>query len=744
MTVCAEHIQVNWTTESFLICSPIFGELAKLVKNPPVPSTCSSVLSASLPQCLRSDNIDHSTDEPANELEAILSLNPEQLDDIADAFSQALPGLLKEAINTLKPSPAESHPGKFSLSETFSKFQYSNLSTFFGGLVKVLGTPNVVPNLEENMRREHVSCADSTEEFKTSNYGITTTSKVEWEFVVSPVPHGTYPCETTPPQNPREAKPLEHFLEVMNAVNEKLTKAEHDPLLRVEVIALRLYTGPMFAKYNPLLREVISNPQYKGNRYVNTIIAINSGILKLSKIQPAVKVFRGLHGRVLPEQFWQPNEYNIMGGVEMGFMSATTRKEVAMDYAKTPDERTPAFLFEMQMGMIDRGADISLFSQYPEENEVVFAPLTGMEVLGMRPKEGHVQVMEMRLSCNLTSQTIEQILGKRKDAVLHLCEDELQEVKHQVQKGTSTRRIDMQPLEDVKMAIENQKANMFNQSRFFLENVERVLNARDDVMCQLTAPTAFQAVAKGDSKELKRMVPAYMEKFKDADGNTLLTCAIARLGPACDEMVNTILALPSFVMTVNGLDKDGKPPYLLAAELGLNAVARKIIKGCGEHQVIDVQRHAVPAAAARILAEVVVECRAQILSVNGIELRLNERHSDAHSAGPLNLSELLAADRSNVGAWTVGLLLSTDQWYLPSQLIILDKKSGSISADSIRDLAGAAECPNQILQPWQNKQVHAAFICGLLITGSSPCTSLDLSGGIFPIGPFIKQFEIAC
>ena len=37
---------------------------------------------------------------------------------------------------------------------------------------------------------------------------------------------------------------------------------------------------------------------------------------------------------------------------------------------------------QAQMGMVDRGADLSWLSQYPGEKEVLFAPLTGMEVIG--------------------------------------------------------------------------------------------------------------------------------------------------------------------------------------------------------------------------------------------------------------------------------------------------------------------------------------------------------------------------
>ena len=47
-----------------------------------------------------------------------------------------------------------------------------------------------------------------------------------------------------------------------------------------------------------------------------------------------------------------------------------------MHYASEPGK--PALLFEIQMGMIDRGAELGWISQYPHEAECLFAPLTGM------------------------------------------------------------------------------------------------------------------------------------------------------------------------------------------------------------------------------------------------------------------------------------------------------------------------------------------------------------------------------
>ena len=62
-------------------------------------------------------------------------------------------------------------------------------------------------------------------------------------------------------------------------------------------------------------------------------------------------------------------------------MSTTKDKKVAMQYAASGGR---GVVFEIQQGMIDRGADIGGLSQYPHEAEILFAPLTGLEVQSTR------------------------------------------------------------------------------------------------------------------------------------------------------------------------------------------------------------------------------------------------------------------------------------------------------------------------------------------------------------------------
>jgi hypothetical protein len=66
-------------------------------------------------------------------------------------------------------------------------------------------------------------------------------------------------------------------------------------------------------------------------------------------------------------------------------------------------------IFEMQMGMVDRGADLTWLSQYPHEREVLLPPLTGIEAL-TSDVEGSMLVIHSRLSLNLSAQTLEQVL----------------------------------------------------------------------------------------------------------------------------------------------------------------------------------------------------------------------------------------------------------------------------------------------------------------------------------------------
>ena len=217
---------------------------------------------------------------------------------------------------------------------------------------------------------------------------------------------------------PRVPTPLSVLEEALAEKNAQLEKISEPALALAEIIGARLYTGPMFFKYNNVLRGLESDVPFLrsqfeklclGNTYATTLHVINSAVVKLGKLTFAGKVYRGVSGRALPEQFWKQNQYGVRGGIESAFMSTTLDPKVATQYTSA---RRTGFVFEMQQGMVDRGADLSWLSQYPHEQEILFGPLTALEVQGMRV-DGSTLVVGVNVEVNLAAQTLEQVVGKR-------------------------------------------------------------------------------------------------------------------------------------------------------------------------------------------------------------------------------------------------------------------------------------------------------------------------------------------
>jgi len=208
----------------------------------------------------------------------------------------------------------------------------------------------------------------------------------------------------------RTPQALSDFRQPRREINRRLCAVGTDPITDLELVCSRLYTGPMFEKYSAVLRGVPRLVPFltrrfetlcKGNRYGTTIHSINAALIKLSRISRAEKVYRGVGGMALPDRFLAPDEHGVRGGVEFGFLSATTDRAVAMQYAASS---ASGIVYEIQQAMGDRGADLSWLSMYPYEAEVCFPPVLGLEVMtnadGLPAKrvEGSVVVIELRPS----------------------------------------------------------------------------------------------------------------------------------------------------------------------------------------------------------------------------------------------------------------------------------------------------------------------------------------------------------
>lgn len=135
-----------------------------------------------------------------------------------------------------------------------------SLDVFFGGLESLLGPPQVVkdpedpnhaPTIRKSMENEHTACKDSKITFTSSN-GVTTDSAIEWEFAYRPEKgFGEYPERERLEKEEyrRKPKPLAEFLEegglLETEANARLRAEGHSEVILEELLAGRLYTGPM-------------------------------------------------------------------------------------------------------------------------------------------------------------------------------------------------------------------------------------------------------------------------------------------------------------------------------------------------------------------------------------------------------------------------------------------------------------------------------------------------------------------
>ena len=319
------------------------------------------------------------------------------------ACVEGMEAMLKNEIRTVRDANSKYAEDPKTYSASFGLEEH-----FYQGLDEFNGRPDG-DNIEAQMRKEF----QKTEPFTTRNYGgIVTSLQQEWEFVEAPRTGKTYPGEKGLPRGDgsfhpgRERHPLKMYMD------KNITKRAG--LLRAEVIALRLYTGPPYMQLNLGLRSGGRKAaEKKIANFPATCSALNSAIKKLARVTPlplSRRLYRGLSGMALPEDVLTARRF-----VEFAFSSATPVKEVAQLYAGS--DRSS--IFEIEVGEIDRGADISEFSQYPQEQEHVIPPLSHFEIVRVR-REGNVNCYQLKLNVNLRALTLAELRSARKNVVWRL------------------------------------------------------------------------------------------------------------------------------------------------------------------------------------------------------------------------------------------------------------------------------------------------------------------------------------
>ena len=188
-------------------------------------------------------------------------------------------------------------------------------------------------------------------------------------------------------------------------------------LTKEEVIAVRLYTGPGYAPINGWLREVANLPAEpkdgitrwgawseershmdadKARRHAAmdrqssfgaTVGHLVTAVRKIAAANTTAEnertLYRGLEGS-LPGRFWLPDDLGIVCVTDTAFMSTSLDESTSIHYLSMPHAgkvRGIGLLWELHAGQEDDtafhcGADVSILSQFGNEQEVLFPPLT--------------------------------------------------------------------------------------------------------------------------------------------------------------------------------------------------------------------------------------------------------------------------------------------------------------------------------------------------------------------------------
>jgi hypothetical protein len=404
------------------------------------------------------------------------------------------------------------------------------------------------------MMREHCLAQDSNDFFVSKNYGIRTCPEIEWNWVIDPhhgldriahiqddgKPVTEWPKEKIKRegQTSRKQVPLTEFHDAMTQRNHELHEIGELPLIEEELIGLRLYTGPMGYPYNTALRNALrkehedlhlasaarrsvrASMEPESARYVTTIHVVNGAVVKLSKITVSSNlVYRGITQATLPESFTAPNTFGKCGGCEPGFLACTTDKMTAHQYAGEE-----GLLFQIHLTTVDRGADISFISQFPFEKEVLFSPLTLLEVQDFSTY-GAYKVLEMSARVSDVGTTIETQIARMQKAHLALIDLIIEDMYFC---GAPSNA--MHAFELLKMDAEQRSPEWYNHPENFKNATAEVIDVKHDCLRRLGERDDWEQELGG---KLSKTIRMQRLAEKCAAGHT-----------ASDATLRTLPALP--------------------------------------------------------------------------------------------------------------------------------------------------------------------------------------------------------
>lgn len=232
------------------------------------------------------------------------------------------------------------------------------------------GVPAIVEEFEKNGTAEDRECLD----YVLNQLAGSSELKFQWKKLRRDIFYKREP-------DGRHGQPLSYFVNHPNSLKARL-KISH-------VLALRVYTTAAYASLNNPLRN-IGPFAGKPHPFAVTVALIADAIRRLRAVGAEgpsadklhTDLWRGMRNLTVTDQFLE------RGGTELAPMSTTADLSVALDYSARAPTR---LLMKLRASsFMDRGADLSYLSAFPDEVETLYPPLTFLKPTGKQ------QTMEIR------------------------------------------------------------------------------------------------------------------------------------------------------------------------------------------------------------------------------------------------------------------------------------------------------------------------------------------------------------
>jgi hypothetical protein len=333
------------------------------------------------------------------------------------------------------------------------------------------------------MRAEHVTKGGHDYAFVTGNYNLKTQARLEWLYVAGDESGKRMELPASDAGYGRVIQSIDDLLQKPLAKTAKLT--------REEIISIVMYSGPAFVLYNAVLRrfpvDIYEVFKAADNLFSTTIFVLVSAINKLSRcanIPTGTLLYRGLGGTLeFPERFTCPDPScrtpNALGFLEYGFMSTTADKSIAVHYSGVKEGKPKAGILQIRPNSVDRGADISEFSQYRAEREYLFVPYSFVQGEGRQRTEvteggGVLTVVPVHVNINLKTETVDELKEKKKR--MHLSSARLlaDEVKSELERNLQS--------DDIKQRYQQDQFKTHMSVSYTVETFSRTINDQCDAI----------------------------------------------------------------------------------------------------------------------------------------------------------------------------------------------------------------------------------------------------------------------